>query len=156
MDNLKLVRPFLILWGAAIVAALGIWAGGAQASFLNLVMGQVFLALGMLKIFEIEEFVSVFVEYDFLSQHRPEFAWGYPFLEIALGILYFSGFLPLLANFLTITVVAIHVYNTIRCLGAGMEVRCPFMGTLWPVQLGTHSFIYQALVGLAAAVSLFS
>ena len=50
------------------------------------IMGTIFIIFGVLKIVNLPKFVEIFSKYDIISQKIPGYAYIYPFIEIALGL----------------------------------------------------------------------
>ena len=56
---------------------------------MRMFMGGFFVVFGMLKVLKLKDFAIAYKEYDIVAKHSSTYAHAYPFIELALGILYF-------------------------------------------------------------------
>ena len=110
----RLYRPLIIVLALSIIlsavnvigglvmagkpgAPLGFGWGTAMA-FMNGAMGLFMLLLGGLQARRPRAFAALFAAYDPLARRLPAYGLAYPFLTMALGLAYLSGFFPLAVN----------------------------------------------------------
>jgi len=53
-------------------------------------MGSILIFFGILKLYDIEQFVKIFEKYDIIAQKYRFYGYMYPFIEILLGYCFFS------------------------------------------------------------------
>jgi hypothetical protein len=117
-------------------------------------MGFLFCQFAMLKLFNLPQFVEGFQTYDWVAKKSRAYAYFYPFLELILGLAYFSGIWSTPTNLLTIVVTGIGALGVMQALKKGLDVRCACMGTVLDVPLSTVTLTEDIGMGLMALLQL--
>lgn len=151
-------KLYLIFGFILVVSALMTQIGGEWAWMLALdyIMGTFFLVFGLFKLFEYRMFAFGYKDYDLLAKRLPWWGYVYPFIEIALGVLYILHVAPLWLNAFTVTLLSINalgVWLTIRKKPADMPA-CLCLGAVVKLPLSTISMLENVLMGLMALVML--
>jgi len=153
--------PLLVVLGLALsgAAALQLRAGGVGSgfewmSFMTQFMGLFLLSFAMFKLFDLAGFATGFRKYDLLAGVVPVYALVYPFLELALALLYLSGRVPRVAFVGTIVLMGFGLLGIVRSMRRGQDLQCACMGTFLKVPLSTVSLAENAGMTVMAVVML--
>lgn len=148
--------PLGVVFAAILVGTFSLMlrAGFTLDGFLGYSMGLFFVIFAMFKLMDLFNFVHGYHEYDIIAQKI--FAWGYvyPFVELALGALYLSGYNSPWLHVITI------FFAVVTCTSVGIKlarrevVQCACLGTVLKVPITYISLIEYALMGLMALVVL--
>jgi hypothetical protein len=122
---------------------------------MNLFMGFFFCLLSMFKLFNLEGFKEGFQKYDLIAKQSPNYACFYPFIELALGLLYLSGFYAVTTNILTLGVMTISGLGVWLSIRGGLKTNCACLGTVLQVPLSTVSVIENLGMAVMAAINLY-
>jgi len=150
--------PLVCLVGVAALAASALYGslGTTGRDWMHLFMGVFLTQFAMLKLFDISGFAEGFQRYDLVAQRSREYALAYPFIELLLGLLYVSFFLPVLTYVLTIIVMTVGSVGVFSALWRGLDVRCACMGTVLSVPLSTVTVVEDVGMGLMALAMLLT
>jgi len=118
-------------------------------------MGFFLVGFALLKLFDLQAFADGFQMYDLLAKQFRPYAYLYPFLELALGLAYFSFWRPVTVYLATILLLGFSALGVARAVWRGLDVNCACMGTVLKVPLSTVAFIEDlSMVAMAAAMWL--
>ncbi|MCB1118349.1 MAG: hypothetical protein KDK65_00145 [Chlamydiia bacterium] len=145
---MKQYWPLICLIAVALLAGLAI--GDGMSSF----MGVLFCQFALLKLFDIPGFADGFAMYDLLAQRSRAYALTYPFIELALGLAYLSGFYPPATYIVTIVVMLFGSIGVLLSLKRGLNIHCACMGTALKVPLSTVTLVEDLGMALMAFAML--
>jgi hypothetical protein len=118
--------------------------------------GAFFVIFGLLKLINWTGFVKAYRSYDILAKHSQIYAYGYPLIELGLGIAYLMGFQLLLTNFITLIIMVIGTIGVAQALIQKKQIICACMGTIFKVPMTTVTLVEDLLMGVMALVMLLS
>ena len=121
---------------------------------MRMFMGGFFVVFGLLKILKLKDFAIAYKEYDIIAQHSSIYAHTYPFIELGLGILYFTNTLPFFTNTLTIIVMGIGAIGVYIKLRKKEEIPCACLGTVFKVPMTWVTLTEDLLMVVMAVVML--
>jgi len=150
-------RPLFVLLALITLAAMAMVYGRyilRPADFMRYFMGLFFLQFAMFKLFDLKGFADGFQMYDLLAKPFRPYAYVYPLLELALGLLYLSGTALQWANIATLALMAFSAVGVLRGIRSKMDIRCACLGTVLNVPLSTVSAVENIGMGLMAAAML--
>ena len=81
---------FLIAWYLSI-------GSDSINTFMNFFMGIYFEVFGLSKIIDLKNFPKSFAMYDPIASNFSFYGWAYPFVELALGVMFLTQFFPFIA-----------------------------------------------------------
>lgn len=143
--------PVIILISMLIAAVvLSIVVEGFMQPF----MGIFFIIVAGLKLLDINGFIMGFRQYDVLAQKLPFYARAYPFLELALGILFLTDILPGIAAIATVVIMTEGLYSVGKALAQKRKLKCACLGSLIAVPLTTFTLLEDVIM-LGMALVLF-
>jgi hypothetical protein len=145
---LALLLAFL-LGGVALLQLRAPARSGMQA--MSDFMGLFFVAFAFFKLLDVPAFAASYAGYDVIA--RRWYGWGYvyPFVELALGVLYLGGWLPLLTNALTLAVTLVGSVGVLQALLARRKIRCACLGAVFNLPMSTVSLAEDVVMAVMAA-----
>jgi copper chaperone CopZ len=122
--------------------------------WMNMFMAGFFLVFSFFKLMDLRSFASSYASYDVIA--RRWFAWGYiyPFVEVALGLMFFLNADILLTNFLTFFVMSISSIGVIQSLLKKRRIRCACLGAVFNLPMSTITLIEDLLMVAMSAVMI--
>ncbi len=144
----------LILVSATAGLALSGWVDVALREWMHYFMGFFLCVFALLKLFHPSAFADGFEMYDILAKRSRFYGYVYPFIELGLGLAYFSFLYPVVTYGVTIVVMTIGTIGVISALRQGLDINCPCMGSVLDVPLSTVTLTEDIGMGLMAAAML--
>ncbi|MET0637693.1 MAG: heavy metal-associated domain-containing protein [Chitinophagaceae bacterium] len=142
-------KPLALIFGyILLVTALSqVNAGGFEIqSAMEYFMGGFFLVFSFFKLMNLTGFAEGYRTYDVVAKAIPAWGFIYPFVELALGIAFVTGFEPLLTNAVAFVVMGVSSIGVIRSLMAKKEIQCACLGTVIKLPLGKVTLVEDLLM----------
>ena len=151
LQQLKpLLLIFLYLFSAAFLLNYVDWnTGEAMLDF----MGLFYIVFSFFKLLDLKGFPASFRMYDPLAKVIPAYGWLYPFIELALGILFLMRFQVTIALIVTIVILGITTFGVAKTLLDKKSIRCACLGTALKLPMTEATFIENAIM-LVMALSM--
>lgn len=147
-------RPLFVIVGLILIAATAAtfaaddgWINGMQRF-----MSGFFLVFAGLKLLDVPGFAKGYATYDLLAQRAYGYGYVYPFLELALGLLYLTGIEPVFTNVATLILMLFSGIGVAIKLMQGKKFECACLGTMIKVPLTKVTLIED--FGMAAMAAL--
>lgn len=137
-------RPLLIIIGMILFASL---ASAWDGVFLDLndvmsaFMAGFFLVFSGFKMLDIPGFAAGYAKYDLLAMHWKGYGYLYPFIELALGLLYLMHPLDPLLNLVTAILMTFGGIGVTIKLLKREKFQCACLGTFIKVPLTAITFV---------------
>lgn len=122
--------------------------------FMNHIMAGFFIGLSFFKFLNLKAFAESFSGYDPLAQRFLPYGFMYPFIELALGLLFVAGKALLTANIVTILILSVTTLGVIKRLQSKSNFQCACLGTAFSLPLSrvtvfeNVAMIIMAIVGI--------
>lgn len=113
-------------------------------------MGTFFIIFGLFKLINLHKFVQAYREYDLIAQRVALYAYGYPFIELGLGICYFFRYQLTIANWVTVSLMAISALGVWNALRQDSAIMCACLGALFKIPMTWVTLLEDLLMGLMA------
>lgn len=117
-------------------------------------MAGFFLVFSAFKFLDIRGFAEGYASYDLLAKHWYTYGYIYPFLELGLGILYLTGWLPIITPLATIIIMGFSSLGVINSLLNKQKFNCACLGTMLKVPLSSITLIEDLTMVIMAVVAL--
>ncbi len=117
-------------------------------------MAGFFLVFSFFKILNLTAFVDAYAGYDIVAAKWRFYGYVYPFIELALGAAYLTGFQPLLTNILTILVMGVSTIGVVKSLLARRKIRCACLGAVFNLPMSYVTLTEDLLMVLMALAML--
>jgi len=153
-SKLQQLRPLILIFAYLFCAALLLnyqdWnTGEAMLDF----MGLFYIVFSFFKFLDLKGFPESFRMYDPLAKALPAYGWVYPFIELALGLLFLMRFQVQTALIVTIVILGITTVGVTKTLLDKKTIRCACLGTALKLPMTEATFIENSIM-LVMAVSM--
>lgn len=118
-------------------------------------MAGFFLVFSAFKFLDLAGFAEGYATYDLLARRWHGYGYIYPFLELSLGILYLTNWMPTATQIATIIIMGFSSLGVINSLLKKQKFQCACLGTILKVPLSSITLIEDLTMVLMAALSLF-
>jgi copper chaperone CopZ len=122
--------------------------------FMNIFMAGFFLVFSFFKFLDLKGFASSYAMYDIIAKKIPVYGFIYPFLELALGIAYLTGFNPIVTNWATIIIMGVSSLGVIESVVNKQKIQCACLGAVFNLPMSTVTIIEDLLMVAMAAMML--
>ena len=113
-------------------------------------MGLFFVVFSFFKFLDLKGFQDSFRRYDPLAKSLPFYGWVYPFVELALGVLFLMQWEIQLALWLTLGVLSITTLGVVRVLLSKQQIQCACLGSVLNLPMTEATLIENAvMIGMA-------
>lgn len=123
---------------------------------MNALMGVFLLLLAALKFFDLKGFADAFAGYDPLARRLKIYAFAYPFIELALALMFLAGALPVFSNLLLIIVFSVTTLGVIRVIQSGETVKCGCAGAGFNLPVGKVTVAENLAMIIMGIINLLS
>lgn len=117
-------------------------------------MAGFFLIFSAFKFLDIRGFADSYATYDLLARRWHVYGFVYPFLELSLGILYLTQWLPTATQLATIIIMGFSSVGVINSLLKKQKFQCACLGTVLKVPLSSITLIEDLTMVVLAALAL--
>lgn len=119
-------------------------------------MGGFFLAFSFFKLLDIRGFADAYAGYDIVARRFRFYGFVYPFIELALGAAYLTGFESVLTNLATLIVMSVSSIGVLQSVLNKRAIRCACLGTVFNLPMSTVTLVEDGtMVAMAAAALAF-
>jgi len=119
-------------------------------------MGLFYIVFSFFKLLDLKGFPESFRMYDPLAKAIPAYGWVYPFIEVALGLLFLMRFQVTFALVTTIVILGITTIGVSKTLLDKKSIRCACLGTALKLPMTEATFIENTIMLVMASVMLFN
>jgi copper chaperone CopZ len=151
-------KPILLVFtyilGATLLAE---FAAGAfdWMRWMRHFMAGFFLVFSFFKLLDVPAFAVSYSSYDLLARRWLGWGYVYPFVELALGVLYLINFSPIFTNAATLAVMGFSTIGVAQSLLAKRRFRCACLGAVFNLPMSTITLAEDLLmVGMAGGMLL--
>lgn len=145
---------FVIL--GIILFSVGLYFGYGQSwqDWMRYFMGSFFAVFAGFKLLDLKGFVNSYVGYDILAKRSVAYAYLYPFIELALAVLYFIG--TTWVDYVTLPLMLIGAYGVALQLSKKTNIKCACLGTYIQLPLTTVSLTEDLVMAAMATIMIIS
>jgi hypothetical protein len=154
--SFKNFLPLIMLMSiiAAYTIARQIMYGLSLESAMYDSMGSFFIIFSLFKIINLAGFAQAYSMYDIIAQRYYAYGYIYPFIELALGILYVTRSHLMLANIATVIVMAVSSIGVFQALMRKQTFTCACLGTLFKLPMTYVTLVEDLAMGAMALIML--
>ena len=156
-SELKQLFPLFLIFGyisiAAILMNINPWDG---SSFMLDFMGLFYIVFSFFKLLDLKGFPESFKMYDPLAKIIPAYGWVYPFIELALGVLFLMRIQIPLALIITIVILGITTSGVSKTLLYKKSIQCACLGTALKLPMTRATFIENSIMIVMATLMLIN
>lgn len=118
-------------------------------------MAGFFIVFSFFKLLNLSGFADSYSMYDIVAQRWKAWGFIYPFVELALGLLYLTNLAPRGTNIATIMVLGISSIGVIRSVLNSEKIKCACLGDVFNLPMSTVTIIEDVSMVAMAVVMLF-
>jgi copper chaperone CopZ len=153
----KTYKPILLVFayilGGTLLTAVG--SGGfSPMRWMAHFMAAFFLVFSFFKLLDLEAFADSYRSYDIIASRWRGWGLIYPFCELALGILFLTGFDPLVTNAATLLLMGVSIIGVVRSVLSRRPIQCACLGAVFNLPMSTITIIEDGLMIVMSAYSL--
>jgi cation transport ATPase len=138
-------KPLLLI--AGFIAGVSILTShGHLHNGMNTFMAGFFLVFSFFKLLDLKGFAKTYAMYDLLAMKVPAYGFVYPFIELALGIAYLTGFNMVFTNWATIIVMGFSSMGVIKSVLDRKRIQCACLGAVFNLPMSTVTIIEDLLM----------
>lgn len=150
-SELKQLFPLFLIFfyitTASIFMQLDNWSTSA---FMLDFMGLFYVVFSFFKFLDYKGFPNSFQMYDPLAKRVPIYAWVYPFIEVALGLLFLFRFEIPTALIVTVIILGITTIGVTKALLDKKAIQCACLGTALKLPMTKATFIENSIMLIMA------
>lgn len=154
-SKLSQLKPLLLILFYLFVTAICLnykswnWSG-----FMLDFMGLFYIVFSFFKFLDYKGFPNSFKMYDPLAKQFPIYAWCYPFIETALGIMFLLRLEIKWGLVITLLILGITTFGVIKTLFSKKAIQCACLGTALKLPMTEATLIENAIMIIMALVML--
>lgn len=156
-SDLKQLFPLFLIFGyITITAFLLNYNPMNWSDFMLDFMGLFYVVFSFFKLLDLKGFPESFKMYDPLAKAIPVYAWIYPFIEVALGLMFLMRFEIQIALVITIIILGITTFGVTRTLLNKESIQCACLGTALKLPMTKATFIENSIMIVMAVLMLIN
>lgn len=154
-SDFKQLFPLFLIFGYITMASflLNYKPWNATAFMLDF-MGLFYIVFSFFKLLDLKGFPQSFRMYDPLAKAIPMYALVYPFIEVALGLLFLMRIQIPMALIITIIVLGITTFGVTKSLLDKKSIQCACLGTALKLPMTKATFIENSIMMVMAVMML--
>jgi len=154
-SEFKQLIPLFLIFAYIITASFLLnvqpldWSG-----FMLDFMGLFYIVFSFFKLLDLKGFPESFRMYDPLAKVLPVYGWVYPFIEVALGLMFLLRLEIFSALILTLIVLGITTVGVTRSLLGNKKIQCACLGTALKLPMTKATFIENSIMIVMAIIMI--
>ena len=149
-----LVLIILFITGVSVLAQFPFSEFSAML-WMRYFMAGFFIVFSFFKLLNIKGFAEAYKMYDIVAVKWNGWGYIYPFIELALGILYLTNILPIITNIITVLVLGISSIGVIKSNMNKQKIKCACLGDVFNLPMSTVTVIEDVSMVVMATIMLF-
>lgn len=122
--------------------------------WMNYFMAGFFIVFSFFKFLDLKGFADSYATYDLLAKKVRAYGFIYPFIELALGLAFLTGFEPTLTYSITLGVMGFSSIGVIISVLNQKNIRCACLGAVFNLPMSTVTIVEDLLMVAMAVVML--
>jgi copper chaperone CopZ len=152
-------KPLLLIFG--YITAMAIITATQHNTFhwmqaMNVFMAGFFLTFSFFKMLDLKGFAESYSMYDIAAKKVKAWGFIYPFVELALGFAYATGFQPLGTNIVTLIVMAVSIIGVLQSVLNKRKIQCACLGAVFNLPMSTVTIIEDALMIVMSGIMIYT
>ncbi|WP_010182145.1 heavy-metal-associated domain-containing protein [Aquimarina agarilytica] len=153
--KLQQLRPLLLILSYISIASFWIHFKEMNTTEIMLTfMGLFYIVFSFFKFLDVKGFVSSFRMYDPLAKQFSFYAWIYPFIETALGLLFLTRTEIKIGLIITLLILGITTIGVTKTLVNKQKIQCACLGTALKLPMTEATFIENAIMIIMSIIML--
>lgn len=152
---IKQLFPLILILGYITIISIVMNAQNFNAdNFMLDFMGIFYLVFSFFKLLDLKGFPKSFGMYDPIAKKIPFYGNIYPFIEIALGILFLTRYQIGIALIATIFILGVTTFGVARVLANKKTIQCACLGTVLKLPMTKATIIENSIMLIMALLML--
>lgn len=151
--NVHTYKPLLLIVGfIAAVTALSQYPFNDFSGMLWMrhFMAGFFIVFAFFKLLNLQGFANSYSMYDIVAAKWKSWGYVYPFVELALGLLYLTNIAPLATNISTALILGISSIGVIKSNIDKKKIKCVCLGDVFNLPMSTVTIVEDlSMVGMS-------
>ena len=149
-------RPLIMMTGFVLVFGLALQAfrGWHGHGLMGDLMAGYFLLFGALKVVNRQAFAKAYARYDLIAGRSAAYAAAYPFLEVAIGIIYLISPASLLLNLFVVVLMLEKGWSVRQAIGRGQNLQCACLGGFFSIPISKVTVFEDLLMAFMAGAMI--
>lgn len=153
--NIQQLFPLFLIFGYILIASLLLnYSPLDWQSFMLDFMGLFYIIFSFFKLLDLKGFPDSFKMYDPLAKAIPVYAIVYPFIEVALGILFLMRVQIPLALIITLIILGITTFGVSKTLMSKKSIQCACLGTALKLPMTKATLIENSIMIIMAIIMI--
>jgi len=151
-------KPLLLIVGFILGTSLLVQYPFDSFSWMLLMrhfMAGFFIVFSFFKLLNIEGFANSYQMYDLVAAKWKPWGFIYPFVELALGILYLINVGPVATNMVTLIVLGVSSIGVIKSNLDKKKIKCACLGDVFNLPMSTVTIVEDLSMVAMAGIMLF-
>lgn len=151
-------KPILLVFGYILGATFLVefaTGGFEPMRWMRHFMAGFFLVFSFFKILDVPAFAMSYSSYDIVARRWLGWGYAYPFVELALGVLFLLDFQPVLTNWLTLAVMGISTVGVVESLLKKRRFQCACLGAVFNLPMSRITLFEDLLMVAMSGAMLF-
>lgn len=152
-SEFKKLSPLLFIF-ALIIILVGLTSfiqmDFSGMNMMMLLMGYFFVIFGLFKLINLKNFAEAYMTYDVIAMKSKVYAYTYPFIEIALGIMYFLYLGSVYRDVFTFVIMTVGTYGVWKVLKNKDQIPCACLGMVFHVPMTKVTLFENLLMAVMA------
>lgn len=119
-------------------------------------MGFFFLGFAFFKLLNVEGFADAFSTYDILAKRSRLYALAYPWIEVALGVLFLTQSALFAANVATLVIMTLGLVGVVAAVRRKQAIQCACLGTVFNLPMSVVTIVENSVMIAMAAIMILS
>jgi copper chaperone CopZ len=119
-------------------------------------MAGFFLVFSFFKLMNLKGFAEGYATYDVVAKAVPAWGFIYPFVELALGLAYLTGFYPLGTNLAAFVIMGVSTIGVVQSLLQHRPFQCACLGTVFKLPLSKVTLVEDLLMVAMSGAMVFA
>jgi copper chaperone CopZ len=155
--TLKTYLPIFLIFG--YITAITLIVQFVKGSFdpeewMRHFMAGFFLTFSFFKLLDVPAFAMSYRSYDIVAKQWPGYGYIYPFIEMALGIIFLIPSLNLTGYWAALIVMTVSIIGVIQSMLRKSKFQCACLGAVFKLPLSKVTLFEDALMILMSGMSL--
>merc|ERR1712224_1168815 len=118
-------------------------------------MAGVFIVFAFFKLLNLQGFANSYSMYDIVAAKWKTWGYIYPFVELALGLLYLTNIAPLVTNLSTFLILGISSIGVIKSNLDKRKIKCACLGDVFNLPMSTVTIVEDlSMIGMSLIMLL--
>ena len=153
--ELQQLFPLFLIFGYILISALLLnYKPWDLIGFMLDFMGLFYIVFSFFKLLDLKGFPESFKMYDPLAKVIPAYGWVYPFIELALGVLFLMRIQIPLVLIVTLIILGITTFGVTKTLLDKKSIQCACLGTALKLPMTKATFIENSIMIIMAIIML--